>query len=81
MMRWTNLKIKMKENGPLICIQLEKASRFLDNLISILNENVLLRELVVSNKISMRFITLLLYVLQTINNLVKSLLNYLKKSN
>lgn len=81
MVHWTNLKTKIKKNGPLICTKLEKINSFLDNLISILNENVLLRELVVSNKIPMRFFTSLLYVLQTINNLVISLLNYLKKTN
>lgn len=81
MVHWTNLKTKIKNNGPLICTKLEKMNSFLENLISILNENMLLRELVVSNKIPMRFITLLLSVLQTINNLVISLLNYLKKNN
>jgi len=80
MVHWTNFKNKIKKNESIICVKLEWIKGFLDNLIYILNENMLLRELVVSNKIPMRFITLLLYILQTINNFVIYLLDYLKKN-
>jgi hypothetical protein len=80
MVHWTNFKIKIKKNESIICVKLEWIKDLLDNLIYILNENMLLRELVVSNKIPMRFITLLLSILQTINNFVIYLLDYLKKN-